>query len=71
MAVGHSKRTYQPPNRNWRAAARVEGSGAALTAGPATAWGIASVKAAAGGYETYTWPNSVTLVTAAVPAPVD
>jgi hypothetical protein len=71
MAEGRSTATSQPPDRNWQATARVNGNGAALTAGPATAWGIAAVKTAAGGYETYTWPNSITLVKAAVPALVD
>jgi hypothetical protein len=69
VAEGRSNRTYEPPNRTWRARATVNGGGA-LRPGEAYAWGIASVRQASGAYELYTWPNEITLERAAVPAGV-
>ena len=69
IAEGRSNRTYEPPNRTWRARAAVSG-GEALRPGEAYAWGIASVRQASGSYTTYTWPNEITLERAAVPAGV-
>ena len=68
FAIGSSEETYTPTHTWWDADAVVDGEPhVKLTAGPATAWAIASVRTLDDAYEPYAWSVETRLVGAPSP----